>query len=209
MTTVVYFSMMMGKYTATDTVHYASSDPGCCYGSYELSLSSNQTTFAATAVTFDTNLNAQANLTFNDRESPSISYVYGAKLSPDGSLLFQPSVSGVDIFDGRLGYLRSRIALPLALSANYDALVSDGKDNILVAITGTGGSGIAILDLTSIAEPSPLSYEAESSLGSNFLKAPSAQSIDRTIPGANSNARAAQKQAQRSIRYFTKSPLSR
>ena len=195
--------------TATDTVHYASSDPGCCYGSYELSLSSNQTTFAATAVTFDTNLNAQANLTFNDRESPSISYVYGAKLSPDGSLLFQPSVSGVDIFDGRLGYLRSRIALPLALSANYDALVSDGKDNILVAITGTGGSGIAILDLTSIAEPSPLSYEAESSLGSNFLKAPSAQSIDRTIPGANSNARAAQKQAQRSIRYFTKSPLSR
>ena len=96
----------------------------------------------------------------NDREIGNISYVYGTKLSPDGSLLFQPSTNGIDVYDGRLGTLRNRIALPFALSSNYDALVGDGKDNILLAITGTNGNGIAVLDLTSIAEPAPLPYAA-------------------------------------------------
>jgi hypothetical protein len=92
----------------------------------------------------------------------NISYLYGEKLSPDGTMLFQPTTDGIDVLDARLGILLERIALPIALSPNYDALVSDGKDNVLVAITGANGNGIAVIDLTSIPEPTPLPYAADS-----------------------------------------------
>jgi hypothetical protein len=112
----------------------------------------------ATSSLYDTNLNAESSLTLNDREAQNITYVYGTKLSPDGSLLFQPSTNGIDVYDGRLGILRSRIALPFALSQNYDALVGDGRDDALIAIIGTNGSGIATVDLSSLSEPAPLPY---------------------------------------------------
>ena len=147
--------------TATDTVSYAPISPGCCYGDYDLSLSSNQISLEATSYVYDTNLNAASYLALNDYESLNTTYVYGVKLSPDGSLLFQPSVAGIDVFDGRVGTLRTRIALPYALSQNYDALVSDGTDNMLIAITGATGDGIAVLDLTSLSEPAPLSYASD------------------------------------------------
>jgi hypothetical protein len=107
---------------------------------------------------YDTSLNAESYLALNDREALDTTYVYGTKLSPDGSLLFQPSINGIDVYDGRLGTLRSRISLPLGLSQNYDALVGDGKDNILIAITGSKGGGISIVDLRSLSEPAPLPY---------------------------------------------------
>ena len=148
--------------TATDTIFRASDGQGCCYGTYELTLAPNQTQLSATEYEYDSDLNGQSYLTMNDREALGApEYVYGAKLSPDGSLLFQPSVAGIDVFDGWLGNLRTRIALPVALSTNYDALVSDGQDNILVAITGQTGSGIAIVDLSSLAEPPPLPYKSD------------------------------------------------
>jgi len=146
--------------TATGNISSASVDQDCCYGNYELTLSSAQTQFEASDYLYDINLNAESFLTLNDREALSISYVYGAKLSPDGTLLFQPSTNGIDVFDGRLGILLDRIALPFALSANYDALVEDGLDNKLIAITGANGDGIAVVDLTSLKEPGPLPYAA-------------------------------------------------
>ena len=60
--------------------------------------------------------------------------------------------------------LLTRIALPTALCANYDTLVTDGKDNILIAITGKNGDGIAVLDLTSLPEPGPLPYTVAESM---------------------------------------------
>jgi hypothetical protein len=72
-------------------------------------------------------------------------------------LLFQPAIDGIDVFDGTLGNLLQRVSLPTLLSENYDALVSDGKDNVLIAITGNG-DGIAIVDLTSIPEPAILPF---------------------------------------------------
>jgi len=146
--------------TATDAVSPPTVDQGCCYGNYDLALSSNQTQFEASSYLYDTSLHAESSLVMNDREALDISYVYGAKLSPDGTLLFQPSTNGIDVFDGRLGTLLKRIALPFALSPNYDALVQDGHDNVLLAITGTNGDGIAALDLTSLSEPGPLPYTA-------------------------------------------------
>ena len=143
--------------TATDTILPATSGPSCC-GDYDLSLSANQTSLEASSYLFDTDLNARSFYALNDREIQFIGYVYGAKLSPDGTLLFQPSTNGIDVLDGRLGNLLDRVALPFALSTNYDALVTDSHDNILIAITGTTGSGIAVVDLTSIPEPAPLPY---------------------------------------------------
>ena len=177
--------------TASDTIFSASADQGCCYGDFDLTNSVNQTQIEATSYLYDTDLNARSFLTLNDREVLDISYVYGTKLSPDGSLLFQPSTNGIDVYDGRVGTLRSRIALPFALSLNYDALVGDGHDNLLLAITGTSGNGIAVLDLTSVAEPPPLSYAASRSADSLNR----ARNFDRSIssrgsaqPGGRSSA---------------------
>ena len=74
------------------------------------------------------------------------------------ALLFQPSTNGIDVYDGGLGTLRTRISLPVSLSENFDALVGDGTDNVLIAISGQTGSGIAIVDLSSLAHPAPLPY---------------------------------------------------
>jgi hypothetical protein len=176
--------------TATGTVSPAPLDQGCCYGNYELALSSGQTQFTASDYLYDTNLNGESFLTLNDREALDISYVYGAKLSPDGTLLFQPSTNGIDVFDGRLGVLLNRIALPFSVSANYDALVEDGQDNKLMVITGANGDGIAVVDLTSLKEPGPLPYPSATlrstrkGVGSNLQQTetdPSARGI-RVIP---------------------------
>jgi YVTN family beta-propeller protein len=144
--------------TATDKIVSASDYPGCCYGDYDLTLASGQQRFEATSFLYDRDLDAESFYALNDREVLNISYVYGAKLAPDGGLLFQPSANGIDVLDGRLGNLLTRISLPFALSTNYDALVDDGKDNTLIAITGATGDGIAVLNLTSISEPAPLPY---------------------------------------------------
>jgi hypothetical protein len=143
--------------TATDTLFHPTLEEWCCYGDYELTLAADQGQFLANSYLYDFNLNPESYYALNDREVMNIAYVYGAKLSADGNLLFQPSTNGIDVLDGRLGNLLNRIALSVTLSSNYDALVADGKDNVLIAITGSG-DGIAILDLTSIMDPPPLPY---------------------------------------------------
>jgi hypothetical protein len=136
--------------TATDTFVF---NPTLQQGSdYELTLSSNQTWMSAAEFLMDTNLNPQSYVVYTDRDIWNQSAVYGEKLSPDGNLLFAPLSNGIDVIDGKQGTLRMRIALPFPLSANYDALVGDGRDNVLIAITGQTGDGIAVIDLTSLPE---------------------------------------------------------
>jgi hypothetical protein len=118
-------------------------------------LSSNQTWMSAGEYLMDTNLNPESYVCYVDRETWNQSSVYGQKMSPDGNLLFQPLLNAIDVLDGRQGGLRTRVAIPFTLSANYDALVSDGKDNVIVAITGETGDGIAVIDLSSLPEPIP------------------------------------------------------
>jgi hypothetical protein len=152
-------------------------------------------------------LNAASILAVNDREVMDISYVYGAKLSPDGSLLFQPATQGMDIFDSRVGTLRSRVAFPVPLSTNYDALVSDGKDGILLAITGTTGDGIAIVDLSSIPEPPPLPYVNEAAPSATSLHS-SSHSTREGAGRSSKNSRALEKWP-RLIPHVTNPNLSR
>jgi hypothetical protein len=159
--TRVYFNndgYIFSMDTATNTIFNATVGQGCCYGDYDLALAHNQVQLEASSYLLDSDLNGEAPFVLNDREVLSISYVYGAKFSPDGSLLFQPTTQGIDVFDGRVGRLRSRIEFPVPLSTGYDALVSDGQDNILIAITGANSDAIAVVDLSSVEEPPPLPY---------------------------------------------------
>jgi hypothetical protein len=155
--------------TATGKMITSAAGPGCCYGDYDLTLAPNQVQLEATSFFLDADLNGAAPFALNDREALDASYVYGTKFSPDGSLLFQPSAQGIDIYDGRVGTLRSRVALPVPLSTNYDAFVSDGTSNVLIAITGAAGAGVAVVDLSSIREPAPLPYAAKALLASRAL----------------------------------------
>jgi WD40 repeat protein len=159
--TRVYFNdegQMLYVDTASNTPVYKPVGDGCCYGDYDLHLANNQSTIEATGFLYDGDANGVSAQGLNLREAMNIQYVDGTAFSPDGSLLFQPSTNGIDVFDGRLFTLRTRIALPVALGQNYDALVAGGPDDRLLAITGADGSGIALIDLTSLTEPDPLPY---------------------------------------------------
>ena len=147
--------------TATDDVAFAVGGPGCCSGNDELALSPNQARFTAGGQIYDSHLAATSVVGMKRSEMLNVSYVYGQKLSPDGTMLFQPGTHGIDVLDTRLGKLVKRIALPVALSPNFDALVSNGTDNALVAITGTNGDGVAVIDLRSLPPVPALPYETE------------------------------------------------
>ncbi|MGH9551258.1 MAG: hypothetical protein ACRD3W_17880, partial [Terriglobales bacterium] len=144
--------------TASDTPYF---NPIVLFeGDYEMTLSSNGTWMSASEFLTDTNLNPESYVAYAEREIWNVSAVFGEKSSPDGSLLFSPLLNAIDVIDGKRGVLLSRVSLPVTLSANYDALVADGRDNILIAITGRTGTGIAVIDLTSVPEPPPLPYDA-------------------------------------------------
>lgn len=147
--------------TTTDTINAATVRATPDDGDDDLSLAGNQAQFAASGYFYDSSLNAEAFIGMNLQEKKNVSYLYGEKLSPDGTLLFQPTTNGIDVLDARLGKLLKRIALPFTLSPNYDALVADGSDSVLVAITGARGDGIAVIDLSSLPPAPFLPYEAE------------------------------------------------
>jgi len=172
--------------TATDTLV---TNPVIPASDFELTLSSNQTWMSATGWLMDTNLNPESFLTLTDRQVASSTLVFGAKLSPDGSLLFQPLVDGIDVFDAQLGTLRTRIALPIALSANYDAMVADGKDNLLVAIAGANGDGgVAVIDLTSLPLPAPQPFSLPMGVMAPNLARQVESARNGRVAGANASS---------------------
>ena len=146
-----YFDIVAGQF-----VYAPESQIG--EGSYEVVLGANQTCLFSDGFLTDSNLNSIGLQTLDFAESVDANYVYGAALSADGSLFFQPGAQFIDVFDGNTGSFRARIALPVQLSPNFRALVSDNKDSQLVAITGATGNGIAVIDLNSLPEPAPLPY---------------------------------------------------
>jgi hypothetical protein len=125
---------------------------------YEIEMSANQTRLFADGFFVDTNLNGIGVQTLNVPESIDAQYLYGAAFSADGALLYQPSAQAIDVFDGVTGAFRARVALPVALSTNFRALVSNHKDDRIIAITGSGGDGMAVVDLTSLPEPAPVTW---------------------------------------------------
>jgi hypothetical protein len=81
--------------------------------------------------------------------------------TPDGKslLVLQAGTIGQYQTAPQILVLDARIALPFALSQNYDALVADGQENVLIVITGANGNGIAVVDLSSLSEPDKLPYQ--------------------------------------------------
>jgi hypothetical protein len=144
--------------TATDTAGFAAGTFCCSLDLMDLTLSSNNTRFSAAFSNYDADMNAESSIALNDREVLNIAYFFGMKLSPDGTLLFQPSTLGIDVLDGRLGTLRTRLATSISFAPTFDALVADGKDNVLIGIVGANANQIAIIDLSSLPEPPPLPF---------------------------------------------------
>jgi hypothetical protein len=126
----------------------------------EVVLAPNQTRLFVNGFMTDSNLNNLGFQTLDNAEAIDAQYLYGGAFSADGSLFFQPGVQFIDVFDGRTGDFRARVSLPVPLSPNFRALVSDGEDSRLVAITGSTGNGIAVINLNSLPEPQPLPYIA-------------------------------------------------
>lgn len=150
----IFFNLAGGPFildTTTDTT--ATNDALANEGNLELALSGDQSWLTAADYVMDTDLNAESFLSLTERQGWNETAVYGEKLNADGTLLFRPLTDALDVMDGKQATLISRIALPIQLSPVYDALVSDGKDNVLICITGQNGDGIAILDLSSLQSP--------------------------------------------------------
>jgi hypothetical protein len=125
---------------------------------YEVDLAPTQSTVFIDGFLTDSNVNGIGLQTVDFAESIDADYVYGGAFSADGALFFQPGSQAIDVFDGVTGAFRARVALPIPLSPNFRALVTDNQDSRLIAITGDTGNGIAVIDLTSLPEPSPVSW---------------------------------------------------
>ncbi|HEX3685086.1 MAG TPA: hypothetical protein VHU83_21305 [Bryobacteraceae bacterium] len=122
-------------------------------GDDELALSANQFILAISEAIFDNVLDLHAYLSDPPgTQAIDETFVPGEKLSADGSLLFEPLQDGILVNDTASGRPFARVTLPLTIAPYYDSLVGDGKDNVLVAITGTG-NGIAVIDLSSLVAP--------------------------------------------------------
>jgi hypothetical protein len=121
-------------------------------------------------------LNPESYIAYAERETWNVSAVFGEKVSPDGNLLFSPLLNDIDVIDAKRGNLLTRISLSVALSPNYDALVSDGQDNVLIAITGQTGSGIAVIDLTAVPEPPSVPWTT------NAVKPPVHRPLASSLP---------------------------
>ncbi len=128
------------------------------YGGYDIVLGNDNSTIYADGAFVDTQSNLHALQSLDYWESFDANYIYGAALSADNTLFFQPSTQAIDVFDTHTGPFLERISLPQPLNTNYRGLVADGKDNVLIAVTGVNGSGISVVDLTSlpVAAPYPL-----------------------------------------------------
>jgi len=150
---VGYFDTVAGK-----IIFAPSNSEDIGQGGEDLVLCANQSSLFAAGMIMDSNLNNLGLQALDNAESVDADYMYGAALSSDGSLLFQPGTQFIDVFDGRTGSFRARISLPVQLSPNFRALVSNNLDSNLVAITGATGNGIAVIDLNSLPEPEPLPY---------------------------------------------------
>ena len=99
--------------TATDTIFTTNVDPGCCYGDFDLAVAPGTNALEATSYFYDSTLNAAAAMAPNVREALNMAYVDGVKWSASAALVFQPSTNGIDVYDGRLGNLRSESRCPL------------------------------------------------------------------------------------------------
>ncbi len=132
-----------GQYVPTDPLFY------------DLALSPDGTSIVGGFWLFDlSTLQVHTPIETNEQWAQGQSTLYGSKFSADSKLIFKPEPNAIDVISVSTGLPFARIALPFALNSNFDALVADGTDNVFIAITGASGTGIAVIDVSSVPEPS-------------------------------------------------------
>ena len=159
----------------------------------ELSLAANGVTVSGSQYLLDSSLNIRAQVAANEITDYDKIYNIGEKTSPDGKFLFQLLQQGIVVVDAYTGLQVTRVGLPLATTFTYDALVTDTTDDLVVAITGTTGDGITIIDLAPslalqpslTANPNPIPADANSQLGQTNLtwNAPGHTSVQIIVGG--------------------------
>lgn len=173
-----YYDILAGQFYYSPNV-----DGDIGQGSDELVLCACQTSLFADGLAKDSNLNNLGMQTLDIAQQVDAQYVYGAALSADGSLLFQPGVQFIDVVNGHTGSFRARVSLPFQLSPNFRALISNNRDSTLLAITGASGNGIAVIDLNSLPEPQPATYALSSplSFASRAFAPASSAKVSKTV----------------------------
>jgi DNA-binding beta-propeller fold protein YncE len=162
----IYFNLSGGPFILDTTNDTTSTNNAISNErSLELALSGDRSTLTAAEYVMDTTLNPQSFVSLNEKQTWDETIVYGEKLNPNGTLLFRPLSDGLDVVDARTGQLLTRIALPVTLAPIYDSLVADGRDSVLILITGTNNDGISVLDLQSLPPALPLGYATHSAAG--------------------------------------------
>jgi hypothetical protein len=136
--------------TATDTFTYASNVSDDYGGNQDVAISEDGSTLTINGFIADKNANPINVTAYVDWETWLPSAVLGQKLSPDGSLLYQPLTDGIDVISRNSGRLLFRVQVPGAVSGTYDALFTTESASTLGVITTMG---VSFLDLSSLPLP--------------------------------------------------------
>ena len=114
--------------TSTGAITYCDQCENLSAGGYDAVLDANGTSLYADGLLLDNLMNVQGFQTLNVREGFDASYVYGANLSPDGALLFQPGTQAIDVvrWPHRRPFARG-FRCPVPLSQNYRAWWATAK----------------------------------------------------------------------------------
>jgi hypothetical protein len=122
-------------------------------GPTSLALSPDGTTLQAAGALTDSSGNPLASIgqtySFSLARRPPAE---GIRFSADGKLLFQADEQAITVIDTATALPIQLIGLPTTPANSFDPLVSDNTDNTLVAIL-LPGSGIALIDLSQVPEP--------------------------------------------------------
>lgn len=111
------------------------------WGSSDAALNADGNWFVADFNAFDSSLfpvSMYTSVSYAYAGPYSYNNIYGERLSPSGSLLFMPNISGVDIFDSHQGRLVLQVGLPDPLPYCFHALVLDETGSKMFLISNSG-----------------------------------------------------------------------
>jgi len=196
----VYLSRPLILDTATDsiTIGYQAETDGD--GNPDMSLSGDGSTLLTVNLLTDTALNVEGDIAYIDRDVWLPVAVYGQKLNEDGSLIFQPLTTGMDVLNGSTGLLVYRVELPIQIANAFDSLVIDNNDGLLFAITA---NGIAEINLSSL--PSAASKQRNSKLK---IRTPRVNQIAATVIPLSKSKRASRFDRPH-LRHLNSLPLTK
>jgi hypothetical protein len=135
--------------TSTDQVHISKNIE--TKGLVDMAVSADGSTVYMNGEFADGSLNAEIAPGYIQWESWFRTQALGAKLSPDGSLLFQPLTDGIDIIARNTGRLLYRVQIATTPASNYNCLVSTDNESSFAII---GANSVSFVNFSSLSIPS-------------------------------------------------------